>query len=156
MARVIAGAAAADFTLDSADGERFRLSDLLARSAVVLILNRGFLCPFCKRHMIRLRRAYPEFVRRGAEILVIAPERPEDFRRHWVHLKLPFPGLPDPARIVLDRYGQSASLLSLGRLPAQFVIARSGEVLFARYGRTMADIAPNRDLLEALDRSATG
>ena len=150
------GEIAPDFTLPDVHEEPFRLADLYAEKPVLLVLSRGFLCPFSRRHMLRLRRDYPEFVRRGAEVVVVGPENPEPFRQRWVHWKLPFIGVPDPGRIALDRYGQRSALLSLGRLPAQFLIARGGELLLVRHGRNMADIAANGEMLALLDETTGG
>ncbi len=101
--------------------------------------------------MAQLRRDYDEFVRRGAEVIVIGPENAESFARYWAEHGLPFTGLPDPRRSVLRRYGQEVNLFKLGRLPAQAIIDREGVVRFVHYGHSMSDIPQNQELLGLLD-----
>ncbi len=102
--------------------------------------------------MAQLRQDYPEFVKRGAEIVVVGPENPEAFARYWEQEQLPFVGLPDPEHIVLKRYGQEVNLFKLGRMPAQAIVDREGMVRWIHYGHAMDDIPPNEELLALLDR----
>lgn len=101
--------------------------------------------------MAQLRQDYEEFVKRGAEILVVGPEGPEAFARYWEQEKLPFVGLPDPSHTVLKLYGQEVNLFKLGRMPAQAIVDREGVVRWIHYGHSMSDIPPNEELLALLD-----
>ncbi|MBC7226430.1 MAG: redoxin domain-containing protein [Thermoflexales bacterium] len=101
--------------------------------------------------MAQLRQDYEEFVRRGAEILVVGPEGPEAFARYWEEEQLPFVGLPDPEHVVLKLYGQEVNLFKLGRMPAQAIVDREGVVRWIHYGHSMSDIPPNEELLALLD-----
>ncbi|MDX1664802.1 MAG: peroxiredoxin family protein [Candidatus Promineifilaceae bacterium] len=143
---------APDFTLVDLDGKRVSLSDFRERYHVVLVFNRGFSCPFCRRHLAQLRRRYQDYRRRGAELLVIGPEEREQFMRYWQRARLPFVGLPDPEHVVADRYGQEVRLSRLGRLPALVVVDREGRVAYRHYGRSMRDIPPDDEIVALLDR----
>jgi peroxiredoxin Q/BCP len=101
--------------------------------------------------MARLRDAYNLFRNRRSEVLVVGPEGAAAFRDYWLKHRLPFVGLPDPRHEVLKRYGQQVKLFKLGRLPAQLVVDRRGQVRFVYYGHSMQDIPPNSDLLAILD-----
>lgn len=101
--------------------------------------------------MAQLRQDYKEFVKRGAEIVVVGPEGESAFRDYWTKESLPFIGLPDPKASVLKLYGQEVSLFKLGRMPAQVVVNRQGKVRFVHYGHSMSDIPPNQEILELLD-----
>ncbi len=101
--------------------------------------------------MAQLRQDYEEFVRRGAEILVVGPEGPEAFARYWEEEQLPFVGLPDPGHVVLKRYGQEVNLFKLGRMPAQAIVDREGVVRWIHYGHSMSDIPSNEELLALLE-----
>jgi len=102
--------------------------------------------------MAQLRRDYPEYTRREAEVLVIGPDSRPKFQAYWEEHDLPFPGIPDPRRKVLTLYGQEFKLLKFGRMPAQMLVDRQGIVLFVNYGDDMTDITPDEVLLALLDR----
>jgi peroxiredoxin Q/BCP len=102
--------------------------------------------------MAQLRQDYAQFVDRDAEIIAVGPEGQESFAQYWLAHEMPFVGLPDPQHTVAGLYGQEVRLLKLGRLPAQILVDKAGTVRYAHYGRTMADIPPNTELLALLDK----
>jgi peroxiredoxin Q/BCP len=99
-----------------------------------------------------LRQDHEKFIKRGAEILVVGPESPRQFRDYWEEHDLPFTGLSDPKHSVLKRYGQQINLFKLGRMPAQVIVDRQGRIRFVHYGQSMSDIPANEELLELLDQ----
>ena len=101
--------------------------------------------------MAQLRQDYQEFVSRGAEIVVVAPDDERACKDYWQKEELPFTGLADPAHTVASRYGQEVKLLKLGRMPALMVIDKSGRVRHKHYGGAMSDIPPNQEILAILD-----
>jgi peroxiredoxin len=101
--------------------------------------------------MAQLRQDYDEFVQRGAEVIAVGPEDAAAFARYWEQERLPFVGLPDPKHTVLRRYGQEVKLFKLGRMPAQMIIDRHGQVRYIHYGHSMSDIPPNDEILALLD-----
>ncbi len=101
--------------------------------------------------MAQLRQDYDEFVRRGAEVIAVGPEDAAAFARYWEKEQLPFVGLPDPKHTMLKRYGQKVKLFKLGRMPAQMIIDRQGQVRYIHYGHSMSDIPPNDEILALLD-----
>ena len=100
--------------------------------------------------MAQLRRDYQKFVKLDTEIIVAGPEKAEAFREYWAKENLPFVGLPDPEHRVLKLYGQEVKLFKLGRLPAQVLINKSGNVRFVHYGHSMADIPSNQEIIDLL------
>ncbi|MBN1474174.1 MAG: redoxin domain-containing protein, partial [Syntrophaceae bacterium] len=105
---------------------------------------------FCRAHMAQLRRDYQKFVKLDTEIIVAGPEKAEAFRDYWDKENLPFIGLPDPEHKVLKLYGQEVKLFKLGRLPAQMLIDKSGNVRFVHYGHSMSDIPPNEEIIDLI------
>ena len=99
-----------------------------------------------------MRQDYQEFVKRGAEVVVVGPEKPEAFREYWAKEALPFVGLPDPSHSVLKLFGQEIKLFKLGRMPAQAIVDKQGIVRFAHYGHSMSDIPTNEEILGLLDQ----
>lgn len=102
--------------------------------------------------MAQLRRDYPRFASLNTEILVVGPDPPESFQQYWSQEHLPFPGLPDPERKVLQLYGQEIHLFKLGRMPAQMLIDAAGLFRFVHYGNSMADIPVNDEIIQLLGR----
>jgi peroxiredoxin Q/BCP len=101
--------------------------------------------------MAQLRQDYPEFLQRGAEVMVVGPENVKAFQKYWQEHDLPFIGLPDPTASVLKLYGQEVNLFKLGRMPAQVIVDQSGMARFVHYGHNMADIPENKELFQLLD-----
>ena len=101
--------------------------------------------------MAQLRRDHDQFVRRGAQILVIGAEDAAAFADYWKANRLPFVGLPDPKHSVLKLYGQQVNLFRMGRMPAQVVVDRAGVARYIHYGHSMEDIPANAEILEILD-----
>ena len=102
--------------------------------------------------MAQLRQDYQKFLDREAVVVVVGPESSNEFRSYWQENELPFIGLPDPKHHVLKTYGQEINLFKLGRMPAQALIDRRGNVRFIHYGDSMSDIPENREILELIDQ----
>jgi len=100
--------------------------------------------------MAQLRRDYDRFVERGAEVIVVGPEKPAAFRSYFEKHELPFVGLPDPKHTVLKRYGQEVKIFKLGRMPAQVLVDKRGMARYVHYGHSMSDIPPNDEILGLL------
>lgn len=146
---------APDFELQDTQERIIKLSDFRAKQHVVLVLNRGFVCPFCRRHLGQLRKDYQQFTTRGAEILALGPDGTNAFRHFWDDNQMPFIGLSDVKSKVADLYYQEVNLLKLGRMPALFVIDRKGLVRYLHYGEAMQDTAKNAEVLAILDQLNT-
>jgi peroxiredoxin len=101
--------------------------------------------------MAQLRLDYAEFGKRETMILVIGPENAAAFSRYWQEHGLPFSGLPDPAHLVLKRYGQQINLFKFGRMPAQVLVDKTGTARFVHYGLDMTDIPENAEMLALID-----
>jgi peroxiredoxin len=101
--------------------------------------------------MAQLRQDFVEFEKRGIVILVVGPESAEAFSRYFREHDLPFIGLPDPTHTVLKQYGQEIKLFKFGRMPAQLVVDKTGMVRFICYGKDMADIPTDEEMLALID-----
>ena len=150
MSRVEINIQAPNFTLNDFNGKSVSLADFAGQKNVLIVFNRGFFRPFCRKHMAQLRQDYQQFVKLDTEIIVAGPERAEAFRDYWTKEILPFIGLPDPEHHVLKLYGQEVKLFKLGRLPAQMLIDKSGNVRFVHYGHSMSDIPPNQEIIDLI------
>lgn len=105
--------------------------------------------------MAQLRQDYSEFTKRDAEVIAIGPEKPDAFARWWEEHEMPFVGLADPDHTVANLYGQEVKLLKLGRMPAQLLIDRQGNIRRKHFGKSMADIVSNNEVLSIIDELNT-
>jgi peroxiredoxin len=101
--------------------------------------------------LARLRDGYEQFTSRGAAILAIGPNPATVFRQYWENERIPFLGLPDPDHSVARVYRQEVNLFKLGRMPLNCVVDAKGYICFAHYGKSMADIPANEELLHVID-----
>lgn len=97
-----------------------------------------------------MRHDYQQFVQLDTEIIAVGPEEAEPFRDYWSKEDMPFIGIPDPEHRIQKLYGQEVKLLKLGRLPAQMLIDKSGILRYVHYGRSVADIPSNKEILDLI------
>lgn len=143
---------APDFSLTTFNGDMVELSAYRNEKNVLLVFNRGFTWPFCRRHLSQLRLDHSKFLERETAILVIGPEGSEVFKRYWKENNLPFIGLPDPDHKIIKLYGQQIKIFKFGRMPAQAIIDRDGILRYLHYGNSMSDIPKNIELLDILEK----
>ena len=101
--------------------------------------------------MVQLHQDHEKFTQRGAHILVVVPDSAASARSYWDREALPFTGLLDADHAVADQYGQEVNLAKFGRMPAMFVLDKTGHVRYSHYGESMADIPRDKDILALLD-----
>jgi peroxiredoxin len=83
------------FTLPDDEGRVVQLAELLARGPVVVSLNRGHWCSYCRIELESLQGIHDEIRRRGASIVAITPDRQPYARKLKERSKLAFPVLSD-------------------------------------------------------------
>jgi len=154
MKPVTVGEPAPDFDVVDFRGDAVKLSAYRGRSNVLIVLNRGLICPYCRKHLTELARRYDEFRRRNTEIIAVGADSAPAFERFWIAADIPFIGVPDTDRTVLRRYGQQVRLMRLGRLPAVVLVDREGIVRWVHYGGSMMDVPPTDEILRVLDEMA--
>lgn len=66
---------APDFTATDSEGRTVQLSAYQGKKNILLVFNRGFWCPHCRRHMAQLHQDYQKFVERNTEVITIGPGR---------------------------------------------------------------------------------
>src|SRR3984957_18061338 len=147
------GAEAPGFALKDASGRLVRSADLLALGPLVIKFFRGRWCPYCVTELEAWRDLYGTLREREGLMVAIGPqiERQSDFMagQHG----LPFPVLSDPGNVVAEKFGLVYTVPEYHRayylsilvnipfvngekswrlpIPATYVIAKDGRVLFA-------------------------
>ena len=69
---------APDFRAKDQNGTEIRLKDLLKQGKVVLVFYRGQWCPYCNRELSRLHDSLQLIKDKGATLVAITPEQPEN------------------------------------------------------------------------------
>ena len=154
------GAAAPDFALNDATGRLVRSADLLALGPLVIKFIRGRWCPYCVTELEAWRDLHARLRESGALLVAISPQtaRQSDFMvgQH----ALPFPVLSDPGCAYGEKFGLAYTIPEYHRdyyrsvlvnipfikgdqswrliLPATYVLARDGRVVYAQAMPTSA------------------
>jgi len=146
--------AAPDFTLESHQGQRWRLHQQLERGPVVVVFYLGFACNACVRDLFELNADIKRFNCLGAEIVGVSGDAPAftqlQFERYG---NVSFPVLSDPGHAVAHRYGtfRAANVSQAQELRhGTFIVGRDGRVDWVNCGD--APFLNNKALLFELAR----
>ena len=169
------GAMAPSFALQDSNGRLVRSEDLQALGPLVLKFFRGRWCPYCMTELETWRDLYGKLREQGALMVAIGPqtERQSDFMVG--HHGVPFPVLFDSGNQVAEQFGLVYAVPDYHRayyrsilvnipfvngdeswrlpLPATYVIARDGRVVFAE---AHADFRVRPEPEEALAAALSG
>lgn len=127
------GFLAPDFSLQTADGQSIRLSDLRGRPVLVNLWTSW--CPPCRQEMPAMQQAYADFHDQGFEILAVNATNQDslpDAQQFAADLSLTFP-------ILLDTQGEVSQLYQLRSLPTSFFIDREGVIREVVIGGPMSE-----------------
>ena len=167
------GDRAPDFTLHDQLGRQVSLAGELERGPVVLIFYRGEWCPYCNMMLRTYGLRAADFSERGARLVAMSPQTPDNSLTMAEKHSLEFPVLSDEGGEVIGRYGlkydvegQSRELLeAVGNdvakfngeggwilpAPAVFVIDGEGIVRFASVKGDYTQRVEPDEVLAALD-----
>lgn len=167
------GDRAPDFTLRDQLGRQVSLAGELERGPVVLIFYRGEWCPYCNMMLRTYGLREGEFSERGARLVAVSPQTPDNSLTMAEKHSLEFPVLSDEGGEVIGTYGlkydvegQSRELLTavgsdLAKFngeggwilpaPALFVIDREAIVRFVSVNGDYTHRVEPDEALAALD-----
>lgn len=172
LARTV-GDPAPRFTLPSATGTTVALDDLLAEGPVVLTFYRGAWCPYCNLALRTLQQHHPDITARGARLVAVSPQIPDESltltEKHGLAFDvlsdlgsdtakqygLAF-DLPDDLAAAYDKLGLDLQRVNDGHprtlpLPATYVIDRDGVIRWAFVDTDYTTRAEPADIIAALD-----
>ncbi len=150
------GDKAPSFSLPNVHGETVTLATLLQQGPVVLTFYRGVWCPYCNLQLKNYQQILPQIKAAGANLIAVSPMTPDNSLGAKQTNELEFEVLSDSSNKVSRQYtavfknakapiqamsdlgydffsfydNQSAEL----PVPATFVIAQNGNILFANSG----------------------
>ncbi|CCD87271.1 conserved protein of unknown function; Putative alkyl hydroperoxide reductase [Bradyrhizobium sp. ORS 285] len=171
-----AGDHAPAFALKDPDGQVVSSSDLLAKGPLVVSFYRGVWCPYCNMELQALQAALPDFEKLGASLVAISPQTAANSRKSVRQNGLGFPILSDTHNDVAAAFGLRFALpdylvdlyKSLKNdlpafngdpswtlpMPARYVIAPDGLILYAEVNPDYTRRPEPEDMLPALRRAA--
>jgi|SRR5687767_6816005 len=95
---------APDFKAKDQNGEDVRLKDLLKKGKVVLVFYRGQWCPYCNKELSRLQDSLQLIRDKGATLLAVSPELPENVSKTVEKTKAEFSILYDEGLKIMKAY----------------------------------------------------
>ena len=104
----------------------------------------------CRTHVAQLGRMNNEFVKAGAQILIILGDTLERAHRYAESLKAPFPVLADPERSVYHRFELEKNFIGLQRT-ASVIVDQNGVIRYIKRSvNPMIWLQETKELLEAV------
>lgn len=114
---------APDVELLDSNGRAVSLSDYWQARLTAFVFLRYLGCIFCREQVKDLRDHASELAQAGAQVVLIAPARPEAAAEFVARYRLPFPLLCDPRREAYRAYGLTDG--TIGQLASPRIIARA-------------------------------
>lgn len=98
------GSKAPDFKAKDQDGNEIRLKDQLKKGKVVLVFYRGYWCPYCNRELSRLQDSLALIQEKGATVIAVSPEKPENIKQTVEKTKATYSVLYDEGMKIMKGY----------------------------------------------------
>jgi peroxiredoxin len=93
-----------DFKAKDQNGNEVRLRDLLKKGKVVVVFYRGQWCPYCNKYLQRLEDSLSFIKEKGATLVAITPELPENVSKTIEKTKAEYPILYDEDLKIMKAY----------------------------------------------------
>ena len=98
------GSKAQDFKAKDQNGKTVQLKDLLKKGKVVLVFYRGYWCPYCNKELSRLHDSLQLIIDKGATLVAVSPEKPENITQTIEKTKAEYPILYDEGLKIMKAY----------------------------------------------------
>lgn len=165
------GDTAPDFSLLNATGQLVNLQDVLVEGPVILTWYRGGWCPYCNMTLHALQNELPNFKSKGATLIALTPELPDNSLTTAEKNELQFEVLSDVGNkvakeygivfklidSVADSYNESFNLVKFNGddsselpLAASYIIDTDGKIVYAFLDADYRNRAEPSDLTKAL------
>jgi peroxiredoxin len=95
---------APDFRARDQYGKEIRLKDLLKEGKVVLVFYRGEWCPYCNKELSRLQDSLQLIKDKGATLVAVSPEKPENILKTVEKTKAEYSILYDEGLKIMKAY----------------------------------------------------
>src|SRR5687767_6906825 len=95
---------APDFKGKDQHGKDIRLKDELKKGKVVLVFYRGEWCPYCNRELSRLQDSIRFINEKGATVIAVSPEKPENIQKTMEKTKASYSIISDEGLKIMKAY----------------------------------------------------
>ncbi len=95
---------APDFTAKDQNGKSITLKNELKNGSVVLVFYRGQWCPYCNKQLKQMEDSMPQIKAKGATVLTITPEKPENIGKTITKTKTSNSILHDEGLQIMKQY----------------------------------------------------
>jgi peroxiredoxin len=157
----IVGEKAPDFRLSTPEGKAVRLSEIMSKGPVVLVVLRGYpgyQCPYCNRQVQDFIQKAQGFADAGAHVVMVYPGPPQDLGAKANEF-LADKRLPEQIDLVLDPGYEFTNLYGLRwdapqetAYPSTFLIDRQGVIFFSKIVREHGGRTTAAEILDALPK----
>ena len=155
------GTEAPQFALSTPEGKTVRLSEMISKGPLVLVVLRGYpgyQCPFCNRQVQDFIQNSHRFAEAGARVLLVYPGPPQDLGSRANEF-LADKTLPNNIELVLDpgydftnMYGLRWDAPHETAYPSTFLIDSSGIVFFSKVVKEHGGRTTAAEVLDALPK----
>jgi peroxiredoxin len=159
------GEKAPEFTLSTPEGKSVRLSEVMSKGPVVLVVLRGYpgyQCPFCNRQVQDFIQKSQGFADAGARVVLVYPGPPQDLGARANEF-LADKKLPDNIELLLDpgydftnKYGLRWDAPHETAYPSTFLIDRQGVIFFSKVVKEHGGRTTAAEILDALPKRKAG
>lgn len=155
------GQRAPDFTLAAVSGATVRLSEVIPKGPVVLVVlrgYRGYQCPYCNRQVQDFIQNAQGFAEAGVRLIMAYPGPPKDLAvkasEFLTGKKLPnnFDLLLDPGYEFTNLYGLRWDALNETAYPSTFLIDAQGVIFFSKIVKVHGGRTTAAEILDALPK----
>jgi peroxiredoxin len=95
---------APDFKATDQYGREIRLKEIIKDSLVVLVFYRGQWCPYCNKYLKKLEDSLLLINAKGARLLAVSPEKPENIQKTIEKTNAHYPILYDKDMKIMKAY----------------------------------------------------
>jgi peroxiredoxin len=166
-------ATAPDFTAKDQNGAKVNLKEKLEKGSVVLVFYRGQWCPYCNRQLKKLEDSLSFITSKGATLITVTPEKPENISKTIEKTRATYPILFDNGLRIMKSYdvAYAVSEKTIQQykgygidfteangtdngahlpIPAVFVINKQGKIVFRHFDPDYTKRASVADILAHL------
>ena len=163
---------APDFTAMDQKSENVHLAKLLKKGNVVLVFYRGQWCPYCNKELKQLEDSIGLIQAKGATVLAITPELPENILKTIDKTKASYPILYDKKLSIMNAYkvafkvddktvekykGYGIDFLKVNGdnganlpVPAVYVVNKNGKIIYRFFDIDYKKRSSIKDILDHL------
>jgi peroxiredoxin len=164
--------AAPAFVAKDQHGRKISLAEEMKKGPVVLVFYRGQWCPYCNKQLKKLEDSISFITARGAELIAVSPEKPENIEKTISKTKATYSVLFDDGLNIMKnfdvayavdtatvakykKYGIDFSKVNGANgavlpVPAVFVISKEGKIVFRHFDPDYRNRASVKDILDHL------